>query len=42
MVNGEVLVFAEQNEKWRPVRLRAVVMPDGRTQEFEHRRFMRR
>ena len=41
-VSGEVLVYAEQGEKWRPVELRAVVMPDGQTQEFEHKRFKRR
>ena len=40
--SGEVLVYAEQGEKWRPVELRAVVMPDGQTQEFEYKRFKRR
>lgn len=38
---GEVLVYDEQDEKRRPLELRAVVMPDGETQEFEHRRFTR-
>jgi hypothetical protein len=39
--SGEVLVFAEQDEKRRPVQLCAVVMPDGETLDIEHRRFAR-
>jgi hypothetical protein len=39
--DGEVAVFDERGEKWRPVELRAVVMPDGQTQRFETGRFRR-
>ena len=40
--SGEVLVYDEGYDKRRPVKLRAVVMPDGETQEFETTRFKRR
>jgi hypothetical protein len=40
--SGEVVVYAEQDEKRRPVELRAVVMPDGELQELESGRFKRR
>jgi hypothetical protein len=38
---GEVLVYDEPGDKLRPVNLRAVVMPDGSTREFETGRFRR-
>jgi hypothetical protein len=38
---GEVLVYDEPGDKLRPVYLRAVVMPDGSTREFETGRFRR-
>jgi hypothetical protein len=38
---GEVLVYDEPGGKLRPVYLRAVVMPDGSTREFETGRFGR-
>jgi hypothetical protein len=40
--SGEVVVYAEQDEKRRPVELRAVVMPDGELQELASGRFKRR
>jgi hypothetical protein len=39
--SGEVLVYDEPNDKFNPVDLRAVVMPDGTTVEFETGRFRR-
>jgi hypothetical protein len=39
--DGTVLVYEEQDEKRRPVELRAVVLPDGETLEVEHNRFSR-
>jgi hypothetical protein len=39
--SGEVLVYEEQDEKRRPVELRAVVMPDGELHELETGRFKR-
>ena len=39
--DGEVLVYEEQDEKRRPLELRAVVMPDGSIQHFNTRRFGR-
>jgi hypothetical protein len=40
--SGEILIYDEYDEKRRPVNLRAVVMPDGTTREFETGRFRRR
>ena len=42
MVSGEVLIYANALDKRRPVELRAVVMPDGHTQDLPSRRFKRR
>ena len=42
MASGEVRVFELHPDKRRPIELRAVVMPDGTTQEFETSRFRRR
>jgi hypothetical protein len=39
--DGEVLVYGDGLGKRHPVELRAVVMPDGTTQEFATRRFRR-
>ena len=39
--SGEVLVYAEEAEKRRPVVLKAVVLPDGEVIELEQRRFRR-
>ena len=39
--SGEVLVYAEEAEKRRPVALKAVVMPDGEILEVDTRRFSR-
>ena len=39
--SGEVLVYAEQDEKRRPVELTAVVLPDGDVLEIETNRFGR-
>jgi hypothetical protein len=39
--SGEVLVYDEHDDKLRPVNLRAVVLPDGSTREFETGRFLR-
>ena len=41
MSNGEVIVYAEQNDKRRPVRPIAVILPDGHTIQLEGRRFSR-
>src|SRR4051794_37162724 len=41
LAEGPVLVFDELDYKREPVALRAVVLPDGETLEFEHRRFDR-
>jgi hypothetical protein len=38
---GEILVYDEGIAKSRPIELRAVVMPDGETVEFETGRFRR-
>ena len=40
--SGEILIYDESDNKFRPVNLRAVVMPDGTTREFETGRFERR
>ena len=40
-VDGDVLVYDELHDKRNPVNLRAVVMPDGTTREFETGRFRR-
>lgn len=40
--SGEVLVYDEFHNRLDPVNLRAVVMPDGTTLEFETGRFRRR
>lgn len=42
MANGEVIVYAEQDYKRRPVRPVAVVLPDGDRIELETGRFARR
>jgi hypothetical protein len=42
MASGEVLVYGEGLDKRRPISLRAVVMPDGRTEVFPTDRFRRR
>ena len=42
MANGEVIVYAEQDDKRRPVRPVAVVLPDGDRIELETGRFRRR
>jgi hypothetical protein len=42
IASGEILIYDEYDEKRRPVNLRAVVMPDGTTREFETGRFRRR
>lgn len=39
--SGEVLVYDERSQKLDPVNLRAVVMPDGTTVEFQTDRFHR-
>jgi hypothetical protein len=39
--SGDVLVYEEPGDKFNPVDLRAVVMPDGTTMEFETGRFRR-
>jgi hypothetical protein len=39
--SGEVLVYGEEEEKRRPVALRAVVLPDGEVVEVDERRFRR-
>ena len=38
---GEVLVYDEPSAKLNPIDLRAVVMPDGTTIEFQTARFFR-
>jgi pyocin large subunit-like protein len=38
---GDILVYDEMDLKRKPVNLRAVVMPDGTTREFETGRFRR-
>jgi hypothetical protein len=38
-VSGEVLVYDERHIKLHPINLRAVVMPDGTTREFQTARF---
>ena len=42
MASGEVLVYDETPVKAEPVTLRAVVMPDGKTEVFPTNRFRRR
>ena len=42
LVSGEVLVYDETPVKAEPVTLRAVVMPDGKTEFFPTNRFRRR
>jgi hypothetical protein len=37
--SGDVLVYDERQQKLDPINLRAVVMPDGTTVEFETGRF---
>jgi hypothetical protein len=39
--SGEILVYDDPHDKLNPIDLRAVVMPDGRTLEFETGRFRR-
>jgi hypothetical protein len=39
--SGEILVYAEETEKRRPVALTAVVLPDGEVLGVDHRRFHR-
>jgi hypothetical protein len=39
--SGEILVYDEVGAKFNPINLRAVVMPDGTTVEFETARFRR-
>jgi hypothetical protein len=39
--SGEVLIYDERGEKLHPINLRAVVMPDGTTREFQTTRFRR-
>ena len=39
---GDVIVFDELDPKRRSAEVRAIVMPDGETQEFETARFRRR
>jgi hypothetical protein len=39
--SGDVLVYEEPGDKFNPVDLRAIVMPDGTTMEFETGRFRR-
>ena len=39
--SGEVLVYEEHGQKLDPINLRAVVMPDGTTVEFETGRVRR-
>lgn len=39
--SGEVLVYEDHSGKLDPIDLRAVVMPDGTTVEFETGRFRR-
>jgi hypothetical protein len=41
MTSGEVVIYNEEDDKLRPVSVRAVVMPDGRTEEFGTARFRR-
>jgi hypothetical protein len=41
IASGEILIYDEHDEKRRPANLRAVVMPDGSTREFETGRFRR-
>jgi hypothetical protein len=36
---GDVLVYDERHQKLDPINLRAVVMPDGTTVEFQTERF---
>jgi hypothetical protein len=38
---GDVVVYDESADKRRPVELRAIVMPDGETVEFQTARFRR-
>jgi hypothetical protein len=38
---GDVLIYDDPGDKLNPVDLRAVVMPDGTTVEFETHRFRR-
>lgn len=42
MSNGEVLIYADNPDKRRPIALRAIVMPDGNTRVFPSQRFRRR
>ena len=39
--SGEVLVYDEPHDKFNPLDLRAVVMPDGTSVEFQTHRFHR-
>jgi hypothetical protein len=38
---GDVLIYDEPGDKLNPINLRAVVMPDGTTVEFQTARFFR-
>ncbi|HEX4734907.1 MAG TPA: hypothetical protein VH247_10865 [Thermoleophilaceae bacterium] len=40
-VGGDVLIYDERDGKLDPINLRAVVMPDGTTVEFQTARFVR-
>jgi hypothetical protein len=42
MASGEVLVYDESNDVRRPIALRAIVKPDGRTEVFPTDRVKRR
>ncbi|HEX6714040.1 MAG TPA: hypothetical protein VF066_11660 [Thermoleophilaceae bacterium] len=39
--SGEILVYDELGAKFNPINLRAVIMPDGTTVEFQTARFHR-
>ena len=41
IASGEILIYDEHDDMRRPVNLRAVVLPDGSTREFETGRFRR-
>jgi hypothetical protein len=38
---GDILIYDEPGDKYNPVDLRAVILPDGTTIEFQTRRFRR-
>jgi len=39
--DGDILIYDEPGAKLHPINLRAVVMPDGTTREFQTARFRR-